>query len=235
MTGELVGEHGTLDPAYWARLNFIQPPFCASCGSPFPHRIEPDADAAANDAAQEHQLVCGACLQDHPAYHRARSVWRYDDAARGLILKFKHADGTQLAPLLSGYLHRAGHELWDSADLILPIPLHRWRLLKRRYNQANLLAALLARRTGIPYAPHLLRRIRATESQGHKTRDQRRQNVADAFHLPEKYRGRVDGKRIILIDDVLTSGATVEACVTLLRRHGAASVDVLTLAKVISS
>lgn len=222
MTGELVGQQGALDPAYWGRLHFIHAPFCVCCGMPFPHDITED-------------MLCGACLQDPPIYERARSVWRYDDASAGLVLKFKHADGTQLAPLLAGYLHRAGAELLDRADVLIPVPLHRWRLLKRRYNQAGLLAAALSRLSGVSVMMHGLRRNRATESQGHKTREQRHQNIRAAFQVPEKYHAHIKDKRVVLIDDVLTSGATVTEAARVLLKSGAASVDVLTLAKVVRS
>lgn len=222
MTGELVGQHGTLDPVYWGKLNFIQDPLCVTCGIPFPHETDP-------------QMICGSCLQDPPIYNSARSVWRYDDASTGMVLKFKHADGTQLAPLLAGYMHQTGKEMLSKADILVPVPLHRWRLLKRRYNQAGLLAAILSRITKIPCAAHCLRRKRATESQGRKTREQRKENIAGAFLVPEKCHIQIKGKKIVLIDDVFTSGATVHECVKTLLGAGAASVDVLTLSKVVKS
>lgn len=222
MTGELVGEHGTLDPAYWGKLNFIQSPLCNICGVPFPHETGPD-------------MVCGTCLQEQPIYRHARSVWQYNEASTGLILKFKHADGTQLGPVLSGYLQQAGQDLLQNADLLIPVPLHRWRLLKRRYNQSTLLAATLSRRTGVPHNSHILRRNRATDSQGRKTRDQRQQNIANAFSILPKHLRHIQGKHIVLIDDVFTSGATVNECVKTLLASHAASVDVLTLAKVVKS
>lgn len=222
MTGELVGKHGTLDPHYWGKLNFIQSPLCSTCGSPFPTETQTD-------------MVCGNCLQDPPTYKRARSIWRYDDTSTGMVLKFKHADGTQLAPLFAGYLQQCGHDILQEADLLIPVPLHRWRLLKRRYNQAALLTRALSRKTSIPHLTHALRRIRSTAPQGHKTHDQRIQNIAHAFSIPEKIIPLIRNKKLVLVDDVFTSGATVNECVKTLLSHGATSVDVLTLAKVVRS
>lgn len=222
VTGELVGEQGVIDPAFWGRLNFIHTPLCNKCGTPFPHDAEPE-------------MICGECLQHPPVFRQARSIWRYDDRSSGMILKFKHADGTQLAPMLSYYLHQAGMDLMDHNDIILPVPLHRWRLLKRRYNQAALLTKWLSRRTGLPHAPHVLRRVRHTPPQGHKTRDQRRQNIARAFAIAESQRPHILNKRILLVDDVFTSGATLNECINTLLQAGATTVDVLTLAKVVKS
>jgi ComF family protein len=178
-------------------------------------------------------MLCAFCLQDPPPYTKARSVWRYDDASAAMILKFKHGDALHLAPLLGGFLSRTGHDILQDADLLIPVPLHRWRLLKRRYNQAGLLAKIIAKQTGITLAPHLLQRSRATETQGHKNTAERKNNIRDAFHLLPKDTAKITGKRIVLIDDVYTSGATVNECTRVLLNHGAAQVNVLCLAKVV--
>jgi ComF family protein len=220
VTGELVGIQGTLHPAFWTTLNFIHAPMCACCSVPFAH------EATEN-------MLCANCLHQPPLYHAMRCVWRYDDASAALILKFKHADALHLTPLLGGFLSRSGAEILQGADLLLPVPLHRWRLLKRKYNQAGLLAKFIARENNIPCAQHLLRRRRATESQGSKTRVERHENLRDAFHILPKHIPAIAGKNIVLIDDVYTSGATIGECTKLLLAKGAAQVDVLCLARIV--
>ena len=158
---------------------------------------------------------------------------RYDDGARALLLGFKHSDRTDRAPALARWMARAGAELLEQADVIVPVPLHRWRLLQRRFNQSALLAHELGRLAGKPVAAHLLRRKRNTPSQGALTRAQREDNVTGAFRLRTGQAARVAGRRVLLIDDVLTTGATVTACARVLLRAGAAAVDVLTVAHVI--
>jgi ComF family protein len=220
VTGELVGVQGTLHPSYWTTLNFIHAPLCKICGTPFPHDVQ-------------QEMVCTRCLQSPPNYRMARSVWRYDDASAAMILKFKHSDALHLTPILGGFLARAGAEILFGADLLVPVPLHRWRLLKRRYNQAMLLAKITGKQSGIPVAHHVLQRKRATESQGHKTAAERKANLRDAFTIAPQDITQITGKNIVLIDDVYTSGATIEECTKILLQAGAAQVDVLCLAKVV--
>jgi len=156
---------------------------------------------------------------------------RYDDSSRQLVLALKHGDRLHLAPPLAQWMRHAGAELLAAADLQLPVPLHWTRLFTRRYNQAALLAQAIAKAGGPPVAADCLIRRRRTPSQGNKNPSARRRNVAGAFAVrrPDKLRGR----RVVLIDDVLTTGATVEECARVLKRAGAARVDVLTLARVV--
>jgi ComF family protein len=159
-------------------------------------------------------------------------VFVYDDASRGLILDFKHGDRVWASPAFGGWLARAGDELLADADLVAPVPLHRRRLFARRYNQSALLAQALARRCALPVAPDLLVRRRATPSQGRLSPTARRRNVRGAFALRLGYAEAIAGRRVLLIDDVLTTGATVRECARVLLRAGAGAVDVLTLARV---
>jgi ComF family protein len=218
--GLSVGEHGQLCAACWAEVSFIAPPLCAACGTPF---VFDGGEGA----------LCGACIAARPLYGRARAVMRYDDGARALLLGFKHADRTDRAPALARWMARAGDALLADADLLVPVPLHRWRLLQRRFNQSALLAQELGRLTGKPVSTQILRRKRNTAPQGTLTRAQREDNVTGAFQLREGQAARVAGKRLLLVDDVLTTGATVTACARVLLRAGASSVDVLTVAHVI--
>lgn len=218
--GEVVEDTGTLCGDCWSGLTWLAPPGCACCGYPFPY--------AAPDGT-----LCAGCTRQPPAFDRARAVFRYDDASRGLVLGFKHADETHAAPAFGRWLVRAGADLLADADLVAPVPLHRWRLLHRRYNQAAVLAHAVARLSGVRLAVDLLARRRHTPQQGRLSPLARRRNVRAAFALRPRWRQAVAGKRVLLLDDVLTTGATVEECARVLRRHGADAVDILTLARVV--
>lgn len=220
--GVLVDAQGGVCPACWQGLRFIAAPACACCGLPF----EFDQGAGA---------LCGSCAAAPPLFDRARAVFRYDENSRDLILAFKHADRTSAAPAFAAWLARAGAELLADADLIVPVPLHWSRLFSRRYNQAALLAIALGRRSGKEVLPDLLIRQRATAKQGRLGRLARQRNVAGAFALHPRHREQVAGCRILLIDDVVTTGATVTGCSRCLLQGGASGVDVLALARVIAA
>lgn len=157
----------------------------------------------------------------------------YNDTSRRLILAFKHADRTDSAPAWGDWLARAGAELLADADFLVPVPLHRRRLMSRRYNQAALMAQALGRKSGLPVLVDTLICTRSTPSQGKMSRTQRERNVAGAFAVRESRQPAVKDARIVLIDDVMTTGATLTACVRPLLRAGAGRVDALTLARVI--
>jgi ComF family protein len=160
-------------------------------------------------------------------------VLRYEEGCRELILRFKHADRIDGAGTFAGWMARAGGELVASADIIAPVPLHRWRLVRRRYNQAAILANAIGGLRGKLVIPDLLVRRRATPSQGHLGRSQRQRNVAGAFTVHPRRAQVAAGARILLIDDVLTTGATAEACARALRSGGSKAVDLLVLARVV--
>jgi ComF family protein len=212
---------GALCAPCWRKMNFMSPPWCACCGLPFPYD---EGDGT----------LCAGCLAGSRQFDRARSVFAYDDHSRGLVLALKHGDRHQGVPAFGAWLARAGADLLADAELVAPVPLHWTRLFRRRYNQAALLAGATVRASARPelsFAPDLLTRRRRTPSQGHRTRLQRAENVRSAFVL--RRHESAEGKRIVLVDDVLTSGATVEECARVLRRAGAARVDVLTLARAV--
>ncbi|MGE4065119.1 MAG: ComF family protein [Rhodospirillaceae bacterium] len=213
----IVETPGHLCASCFSRFTFITPPHCGICGIPLTQTVTDD-------------LICGACVTERPVYGRARAAFVYDQHSRPLVLKLKHGDRTDMAVHLAKWLQRAGGEVIDGADVIVPVPLHRWRLLIRAYNQAALIAHALGRLTGKAVAADALIRSKATPSQGGLSRKERRRNVARAFAAGRP--GLIEGKRILLIDDVLTSGATANACALTLIQAGAAAVDVLALARV---
>jgi ComF family protein len=214
-----VGAHHMLCAACWREVNFIRPPLCDVLGIPLPF-------------GTGERTVSAAAVAHPPAYGRARAVAHYSGAMRTLVHQLKYADRHDARTLLARWLAEAGRELLPGADVMVPVPLSRLRLLRRQFNQAALLAGELARATGIPHDPLVLARVRSTRSQVGMTRDQRRRNVAGAFAVPERRKAGLRGRNVLLIDDVITTGATVDACARALKRAGAARVDVLALALV---
>jgi ComF family protein len=214
--GEIVGEPDALCGRCWSGITFFAPPWCAACGLPLPHPMGEDA-------------LCGVCTQQRQSWDRARAILRYDKNSRRLVLGLKHGDRTHLAAAFGRWMQRAGSEVLADADLLVPVPLHWTRLFQRRYNQAALLAQAIRSSGGPPVAADWLVRRRRTPAQGHLGPAARERNVRGAFAIRP---GRsFSGKRVVIIDDVLTTGATVEECARVLKRAGAASVSVLTLAR----
>jgi len=170
-----------------------------------------------------------------PAYHRARAAVRYDEVARTLVHHLKYQDRTDLAPTMGRWMARAGRELLVEADVMVPVPLHWRRAFSRRFNQSGALAKAISRASGVPVAADALRRIRPTEHQIGLSRAQRATNVQGAFRVPPERRHQIQGRRIILIDDVLTSGATSDACARALLRAKATQVDLLVFARVVEA
>lgn len=203
----------------WSRIVFLEAPVCDGCGAPFEFDRGPG-------------VRCVACATRPLAFDRARAACLYDEHSRELVLKLKHADRTDLAPVLARWLLRSARDLLEEADLIAPVPLHRWRLLSRRYNQAAEMARPLGALAGRPVLPDALVRVRRTETQGGKSAGGRRRNVAGAFAVPPGRRDRIRGRRVLLVDDVLTTGATAHACARALKAAGAAGVDLAVIARV---
>jgi ComF family protein len=193
-----------------------------ACGSGFPFVYDPGPELLSMEA-----------IENPPAYDRARAAVRYDDVARTLVHALKYQNRTDLAPATGRWMARAGAELLQDADMLIPVPLHRRRGFGRRYNQSALLARAIARQSGVALKGELLCRVRATEQQVGLSRTQRASNVQGAFQVSVERRGDVAGRRVVLVDDVLTSGATVDACARALLRAKAASVDVLVFARVV--
>lgn len=204
----------------WFDVNFLDEPCCDRCGFPF------DFDEGA-------EALCGRCSAYPPAYDRCRAAFAYDIASRALVLHFKHGGQTEGLSMFAAQMARAGRRLLGGADGFMPVPLHFRRRIERRYNQSTLLARALSRHTKLPLLTDELMRRRATPSQGGQTAAGRRKNVSGAFALRPK--ANVKGKHIILVDDVMTTGATLEACARTLRHGGAAKVDALVLSRVVKA
>jgi len=206
--------------ACWSKLSFIAPPYCPRLGIPFIYDPGPD-------------LLSMEAIAAPPAYTRARAAVRYDEVAATLVHALKYQDRTDLAPPMGRWMARAGRELLAEADMLVPVPLHWRRSWSRRYNQSGALAQVIAGASGVKLRGDLLRRIRATEHQVGLSRPQRASNVQGAFKVAGEAQSEVQGRRVILVDDVLTSGATVDACARALLRAQAAQVDVLVFARVV--
>jgi len=218
---EPVGSEGGFCAACWGGLTFLDGPSCDCCGTPFP--VDPGPGS-----------LCAACLAKPPAFSHARAILAYDEESRGAILALKHADRLELVPGFARWLGRVGRPLLEEAELIVPVPLHPTRLWMRRYNQSAELARRLGRDWSKAYEPLALVRSRRTMSQGAMPSARaRRKNVLSAFRVPEP--ARVRGRHVLLVDDVLTTGATAEACARALKRAGAAGITVLTLARVVKA
>ncbi|WP_309628853.1 phosphoribosyltransferase family protein [Brevundimonas sp.] len=205
----------------WSRVIFLEDPVCDGCGAAF----EYDGGDFASDR-------CAACVAQPYAFARARAACIYDTASRGLILKFKHGDQQQFATLFARWLGRAAAPLVEDCDAIVPVPLHPSRLLARRFNQAAEIARPMARAAKRDYLPAALVRARATATQGGRSLRGRKLNVKSAFAVSESGARQVRGRRILLVDDVLTTGATGEACAKALLDAGARAVDLAVIARV---
>lgn len=216
------GAAGTLCPKCWPEIAFLGRPACVKCGRPQP------------GAEDTPDLICDECLRAPRAWDRGAAALYYAGAGRSLVLGLKHGDRLDTVPMLGGWMLRAGQPLVQHADLIVPVPLHWMRRLKRRSNQAAELGRWIAHASGksSAFAPRALVRHRQTSSQDGKDREARRANISGALS-PGPERRRLAGARVLLIDDVLTTGATLNEAATICRAAGATSVDILVLALVV--
>jgi len=203
----------------WGKLRFISDPACTACGKPF---------AQGRDA----DLVCAECLAHPPLHDGICAAVLYDDLSRAIVLRLKHGGKIGLARLVARHLER--HLPVDADDAVLvPVPLHRWRLWRRGFNQSILIARALGKPRGLPVETDVLRRIRATPPLKGMTRRQRAVAVRGVFSVPDEQRARIAGRHVLLVDDVYTTGATANACVKLLKRAGAARVTIFCWARVL--
>ncbi len=216
-----LSEAQALCPACWTGLGLIERPYCERLGTPF-----------AIDLGEG--LVSPAAIADPPVFARARAACRFDGVARELVHRLKYGDRLELSLALGRLMAQAGRELLRDCDLVVPVPLHRTRLWSRRFNQAAALARIVSRLGHLPIAPAALARVKRTRQQVGLTKAQRAENLQGAFKVPESAKILVEGRRILLVDDVLTTGSTVNAAARALLRAGATDIDVLTFARVVT-
>ncbi len=215
--GALTGDHGAVCASCWREVRFIERPYCEVLGLPFSYDPGPG-------------MLCAQAIAHPPVFDRLRAVTIFAGAARTMVHGLKYRDRGDLAPIMAGWMERAGRDCLISCDAILPVPLHRTRFALRKFNQSAELARHLSKRTGKPYLPATLVRTKRTKRQVGLTARAREDNVRAAFAVPEGHEADVRGKRIVLVDDVYTTGATVSAATQALKKAGATEVSVLTFA-----
>lgn len=211
---------GPLTPAEFTRIRFLDSAVCDRCGAP--HSVD-----------MGEGTVCAACIARPPRWQRARAAFVYDADSRRLVLDLKRSGRRDGLETFATWMARSGAALLEEADAIVPVPLHYVRLASRGFNQSAWLAAAVGRQSGTPVLVDALKRTRRTPTQGGLSARARRRNVAGAFAVRKGAAARVSGKRVLLVDDVLTTGATLAACVRALKQAGARQVDVLVLARVV--
>jgi len=215
-----VSQPGVLCAECWPKLRLLERPWCPVMGTPFVH------DMGAGFLSAE-------AIADPPPFDRARAAVAYSGVARQLVQGLKYQDRTDLAPWMAHWMMRAGADLVAEADVVVPVPLHWRRFFRRKFNQSAELGRAVSRLSGLPFAPSAVRRVKLTREQVGLERHEREQNVRAAFRVPAETEIQIAGRRVLLIDDVYTTGATVRAVTKALKRGGAGAVDVLTFARVL--
>lgn len=219
---QATGAANLLCAGCWAQVRFIERPYCERLGTPFAADLGHDG------------LLSPEAVADPPVYARARAVAHFDDGpVRQLIHRLKYNDRMELAKPLGAWMVRAGTQILAEADLLVPVPLHWRRLAWRRFNQAQALAQAVSAQSGVPADPFILARVKATASQVGLTRPQRALNLQGAFRVRDGMAAKAEGRSIVLIDDVMTTGATANAASRALLRCGAKRVDVLVFARTV--
>ncbi|MFT8892372.1 MAG: ComF family protein [Acetobacter papayae] len=207
---------GLVCGACFVRLPLLGPPCCKACAQP-----------QASSALLGADGLCATCERRHPAWDQGRAAFVYDAAARDMILRLKYADQLDYAAFLAKHMARAGQDILEPGALVVPVPVHRWRLLSRRYNQAALLSRHVAREQGMEHGPDVLERLRATVRLARFSRGARRREMQGVMQVRARWRGLLPGRTVVLVDDMLTTGATATACVQALREAGAQKVHLL--------
>lgn len=217
-----VARTGTICPACWSQLQFLTKPCCPVTGLPF--RLD-----------RGDGFLSGEALSDPPPFDHARAVVEHDGLAQNLVTRLKYGGRTELAPWMAMWMMRAGEDLIDGGDFVIPVPLHRWRFWRRGYNQSAELARIIAQIKNKRFCPEILVRKKYTRPQVGLGAKERKKNVYGVFVVPRLCRSMLKGKHIILVDDVYTTGATVKAATRMLKRAGAARVDVITFSRVVTN
>ena len=214
-----VTRSGSVCPNCWAKLRFIERPFCEVLGLPFSYDLGKG-------------FLSAEAIAEPPPFGRLRAAVLYQDLAAHLVTALKYGDRTDLVPLMGGWMRRAGDELLLDADVIVPVPLHAGRLWRRRFNQSAELGRNIAKHSTIAFSPLALKRVKATRAQVGLGQKQRQDNMRGAFRVADARRFEIEGRRVLLIDDVYTTGATAASATRALKRAGAKDVDVLVFARV---
>jgi len=221
ITGQVLSRAGLeADVELWQNLKFIDDPCCQACGFPF-------------EFDHGDKALCIKCTAYRPEFNQARSAITYDDTSRKLVLDFKYGGRTDGLGFFAAQMVRAGQEMLETADILIPVPLHRARLRQRRFNQAALLARAISKITDIPYDTEILMRKKNTPNQGTLSYKARRRNVSGAFKIRDQNKTCLKNKRVVIIDDVYTTGSTLSACAKPLNKAGAAQTDALTFMRVV--
>lgn len=215
-----VAQPGVLCAACWPSLRFLEKPWCAVMGTPFIHDMGEG-------------FLSAEAIADPPPFARSRAAVAYTGVARRMAQALKYSDRPELAPWMARWMMRAGSELIADAEVVVPVPLHWRRFFLRRFNQSAELGRAVARLSNLPFAPSAVRRIKITRQQVGLSSREREDNVRGAFAVPAEQRIAVEGRRVLVVDDVYTTGATVSALARALMRAGATAVDVLTFARVL--
>ncbi len=219
LTGKIVMGALGLSKDIFSSIHFISEPRCKKCAAPLKFSLE----------------ACKGCVDDQFYFHSACSVFEYNEDSKALLLQYKHGDRLNLTPLFSKWMYSSGREMLLDADIVIPVPLHTSRLRKRMYNQAAELVKGIAKITPIYFVLNGLIRVRSTPSQESLNKSRRVQNMKGAFLLTPSFLPEIKGKSILIVDDVMTTGATLNACAKVLLEHGAKKVLVLTLSKALLS
>lgn len=202
----------------WPKLQLLHGPSCARCHAPIEFQLEDS-------------ILCAECLTNPPHYHKAFAVVAYNDTSQPLVTRLKYADHGHLAPVLAQWMMQHGEDFVQQCDVIVPVPMHWRRLVSRKFNQAALLARQLAKVSNVAVCYDALKRIKNNPPQASLTKAQRSKNMRGTFAVNPKYAAQIQHKRVLLVDDVITTGATMNACAKSLLRAGAAEVYVIAFAK----
>jgi ComF family protein len=216
--GDIVSENGNICPDCWGDINFITDPQCEICGFPF------DFEVMAGS-------ICAGCAKKPPSFSRARAVFLYDDASSSMVTSFKYSDRVENRAAYARWMARVGRDIITEVDFIIPVPLHFFKLLTRKYNQAALLSHEIARIADKEVLARAIIRKKYTKTQAAFSHKGRFKNIGGAFKINPKYQQILYGKKILLVDDVVTTGATADECAKVLRKAGVERVELLTLAK----